>query len=58
MAASEGAALIPFLLDGVAGIPALNQDDGIHPTPEGHRLLARNVWSVLGPLLTELAATR
>ncbi len=57
VASSEGTALIPFLLDGVAGIPALNQSDGIHPTPEGHRLLARNVWTVLGPLLTELAAT-
>lgn len=39
--------LIPFLLDGVAGIPALNLEDGIHPTPEGHKIVKENVWSVL-----------
>lgn len=43
--------LIPFILEGVAGIPELNLDDGIHPTPEGHRILAENVWSVIKPLL-------
>lgn len=40
-------ALIPFLLQGVGGIPELNQDDGIHPTAAGHRILADNVWEVL-----------
>ncbi len=44
-------ALIPFLLDGVAGIPELNLEDGIHPTPEGHRIVADNVWQVLEPLI-------
>ncbi|MFT5886779.1 MAG: acyl-CoA thioesterase-1 [Arcticibacterium sp.] len=39
--------LIPFLLDGVGGIPSLNQADGIHPTIEGHQILAKNVWAVL-----------
>ena len=39
--------LIPFLLDGVGGIPTLNQADGIHPTIEGHQILAKNVWAVL-----------
>jgi acyl-CoA thioesterase I len=39
--------LIPFLLDGVGGIPSLNQADGIHPTLEGHKILAENVWKVL-----------
>jgi len=39
--------LIPFLLDGVAGIPELNLEDGIHPTPEGHQIVEENVWSVL-----------
>ena len=39
--------LIPFLLDGVGGIPTLNQADGIHPTIEGHQILAKNVWEVL-----------
>ncbi|WP_445381701.1 arylesterase [Robiginitalea sp. IMCC43444] len=43
--------LIPFLLLGVGGDPELNQADGIHPTEEGHRILADNVWEVLGPLL-------
>lgn len=42
---------IPFLLEGVAGEPALNLPDGIHPTAEGHKILAKNVWPVLGPLL-------
>ena len=40
-------ALIPFLLDGVAGIPELNLEDGIHPAPEGHEIVRDNVWSVL-----------
>ncbi len=45
------AIFIPFLLDGVAGIPELNQADGIHPTAEGHRRVLENVWAVLAPLL-------
>ncbi|PKV75544.1 arylesterase [Pontibacter ramchanderi] len=44
-------ALIPFLLEGVAGDRALNQGDGIHPTIEGQRILADNVWEVLEPIL-------
>lgn len=44
-------ALIPFLLEGVAGIPELNLEDGIHPTPEGHQIVRDNVWGVLQPLL-------
>jgi acyl-CoA thioesterase-1 len=43
--------LVPFLLEGVAGDPTLNQADGIHPTQEGHRLVAENVWKLLGPML-------
>lgn len=43
--------LVPFLLEGVAGEPELNQADGIHPTPEGHQMLADNLWDVLRPLL-------
>ena len=43
--------LIPFLLEGVGGDRALNQPDGIHPTPAGHRIVARTVWAVLQPLL-------
>jgi acyl-CoA thioesterase-1 len=43
--------LIPFLLENVGGIARLNQRDGIHPTPEGHRLVARTVWRTVQPLL-------
>jgi acyl-CoA thioesterase-1 len=44
-------ALVPFLLQGVAADPALNQRDGIHPTAEGARIVADNVWTVLRPVL-------
>ncbi len=47
----NSAVLIPFLLDGVAGIPSLNLEDGIHPTEEGHKIVAANVWKTLYPLL-------
>jgi acyl-CoA thioesterase-1 len=47
LAAKNHAALIPFLLEGVAGKPDLNLPDGIHPTPEGHKIVAENVWAVL-----------
>lgn len=43
--------LIPFLLENVGGIPALNQPDGIHPNVEGHKIVAENVWKILGPVL-------
>ncbi|SNC76583.1 acyl-CoA thioesterase-1 [Hymenobacter gelipurpurascens] len=48
--------LIPFLLEGVGGVAKFNQRDGIHPTPAGHRLVARNVWTVLQPMLRQPAA--
>jgi acyl-CoA thioesterase-1 len=44
-------ALIPFLLDGVAGRPELNQFDGIHPTPAGASIIADEVWKVIDPIL-------
>lgn len=43
--------LLPFLLEGVAGDPDLNQDDRIHPNARGHRIVAGNVWEVLEPVL-------
>ncbi len=43
--------LIPFLLEGVGGEEKLNQEDGIHPTAEGHKILAENIWKELQPLL-------
>ena len=54
LAEENDAALIPFLLDGVAGLPELNQPDGNHPTAEGQVKVAENVWLVLAPLLSEL----
>jgi len=49
--------LIPFLLDGVAGVERLNQSDGIHPTAEGARMVADQVWPVLQPIARD-AVTR
>lgn len=43
--------LIPFILENVAGIPELNQGDGIHPTVEGQKIMAENVWKVLKGIL-------
>ncbi len=51
LAAAYNLELVPFLLEGVGGVPELNQADGIHPTPEGHKILAENVWKVLMPIL-------
>ncbi|MDF0709200.1 arylesterase [Flagellimonas okinawensis] len=51
LAESENIELIPFLLEDVAGIPELNQGDGIHPTVKGQKIVAQNVWKVLGPML-------
>jgi acyl-CoA thioesterase-1 len=45
--------LIPFLLEGVGGEANLNQADGIHPTAEGHRIVAENIWRPLRPLIQE-----
>jgi acyl-CoA thioesterase-1 len=51
LAKKNSMALIPFLLEGVGGEPQLNQADGIHPTTEGHRIVADNVWKELQKLL-------
>jgi acyl-CoA thioesterase-1 len=51
LAEKYDAALLPFLLDGVGGRTELNQADGIHPSADGQKLLAANVWTVLEPLL-------
>jgi acyl-CoA thioesterase I len=51
IASRDHVAFVPFLLAGVAGIDSLNQADGIHPTPRGHRIVAENVWRVLGSMV-------
>ena len=51
LAKKNNATLIPFLLEGVGGKPQLNQDDHIHPTADGHKIVAENVWKVLKPVL-------
>ncbi|WP_205512363.1 arylesterase [Longitalea arenae] len=51
LATKNNLVLIPFLLEHVGGIASLNQPDGIHPNPEGHRIVAENVWKVLQQLL-------
>jgi acyl-CoA thioesterase-1 len=51
LAEKNGAALVPFLLQGVAGEPGLNQADGVHPTAEGQKVVAESVWRVLRPVL-------
>ena len=42
---------MPFILEGVAGDPDLNLADGIHPTEEGHKIVAKNLWNYLKPVL-------
>ncbi|HYS92015.1 MAG TPA: arylesterase [Candidatus Acidoferrales bacterium] len=51
VARKRGVAFMPFLLDGVAGNPALNQPDGIHPTAEGYGIIVDRLWPYLQPLL-------
>lgn len=58
VAAARQVPLIPFLLDGVAGVTRLNQSDRIHPTAEGHRLVAGNAWAVLESALREMIEER
>ena len=43
---------IPFILKDVGGVKELNQNDGIHPNVEGHKILANTVWNTLKPLIT------
>lgn len=51
LAKRNNIAIVPFILEGVGGHAELNLTDGIHPTAEGHRILANNVWSVLHAML-------
>ena len=58
IAAERMLPLMPFLLDGVGGKPELNQADGIHPTAEGQRIIARHVYAFLKPLVTDKTADK
>jgi acyl-CoA thioesterase-1 len=53
LAQENKAAFIPFLLEGVGGNRELNQRDLIHPSPEGHRIIADLIWRTLEPILRE-----
>ncbi|MDP9201586.1 MAG: arylesterase [Gemmatimonadota bacterium] len=54
IAKKESIPLLPFLLTGVAGIPRLNQPDGIHPNVAGERIVADNLWRALKPIVAQL----
>jgi acyl-CoA thioesterase-1 len=56
LAQNNRGALVPYLLEGVAGNPALNLEDRIHPNAAGHKILADTVWRALEPLAREVAA--
>ncbi|HJT46351.1 MAG TPA: arylesterase [Chthoniobacterales bacterium] len=54
LAAKNNATLIPYLLQGVGGDPALNQPDHVHPNAVGQKILADNVWKILEPIAREV----
>jgi acyl-CoA thioesterase I len=56
LTSKNGALLVPYLLEGVAGDPSLNLPDGIHPNAAGQKILAENVWRVLEPVARKTAA--
>ena len=56
LATRNGAVLVPYLLQSVAGNPSLNLSDGIHPNAAGQRVLAETVWQVLEPVARKVAS--
>ncbi|WP_026809249.1 arylesterase [Arenibacter latericius] len=52
LASENNLMLIPFLLENVAGIPELNQADGIHPTAEGQQIIAKNIWPIINKAIS------
>jgi acyl-CoA thioesterase-1 len=56
LAERNKAALVPYLLQGVAGDPSMNLSDGIHPNAAGQKVLAETVWHVLEPVVREVAS--
>jgi acyl-CoA thioesterase I len=57
VAREHDARFVPFVLAGVAGVPALNQADGIHPNAQGAERVADLVWTALAPLLTSATSS-
>ncbi len=57
VAQKERVLFIPFLLDKVAGVPELNQSDGIHPNIQGAQIVAATVWGALRPALDQIPAS-
>ena len=53
LAKKNNVGLIPFLLEDVAGNPELNQPDGIHPTAEGQKIIANNIWPIIAEIINE-----
>ncbi len=53
LATKNNVGLIPFLLEDVAGNPELNQPDGIHPTAEGQKIIANNIWPIIAEIINE-----
>tara|TARA_R100001369_G_scaffold92774_1_gene139747 strand:+ start:3555 stop:4271 length:717 start_codon:yes stop_codon:yes gene_type:complete len=53
LATKNNVGLIPFLLKDVAGNPELNQPDGIHPTAEGQKIIANNIWPIIAEIINE-----
>jgi acyl-CoA thioesterase-1 len=51
LARKYAVAFVPFLLEGVAGHEEMNQRDQIHPTAQGARKIADNIWAALHPVL-------
>ena len=56
LAAKNRAALVPYLLQSVAGDPSMNLSDGIHPNADGQKILAETVWYVLEPVAREVTS--
>jgi acyl-CoA thioesterase I len=54
LASEKRVAFVPFLLQDVAGIPTLNQGDGIHPNPQGAAIVSETMWAALKPVLDRL----
>lgn len=57
LASEYDVALVPFMLDRVAGRAGLNQADGIHPNVQGTQIVAETIWKTLKPMVDAVAAS-